>query len=73
VEVDGETLISASPAEAVVFKGGSCDQMTFFSSAAALERWKKAGAPEGKTFTLTEAVAHGAHSFGRMSRPVPGT
>lgn len=72
-EVDGETLVSASPSEAVVFKGGSCDQMMFFSSAAALDRWKKGGAHEGKTFTLAEAVSHGAQSFGRMARPVHGT
>jgi hypothetical protein len=80
-EVDGDTLVSATPAEAVVFKGGSCDQMMFFSSATALDQWKKkktetGGTPassQGKTYTLVEAVKHGADSFGRMTQPIHGS
>jgi hypothetical protein len=74
VEVDGDKLVTASPPDAVVFKGGSCDQMMFFSNMAALDRWKKTeGAPEGRTFTLAEAVTHGAETFSRMTRPIHGT
>jgi hypothetical protein len=73
VEVDGDKLVSGSPSEAVVFKGGSCDQMMFFSNMAALERWRHGGAPPGRTLTLAEAVTRGAETFGRMTRPLPGT
>jgi hypothetical protein len=48
--------------------------MMFFSNMAALDRWKKAeGDAEGRTFTLAEAVAHGAETFGRMTRPISGS
>jgi hypothetical protein len=71
VEVDGDEMISARPAEAVVFKGGSCDEMLFFSSQAALDDWKKQHRAEGRSFGLRDAVRHGAELFGKYNEPFP--
>lgn len=69
VEVNGDTLVAASPPGAVVFKGASCDEMLFFSTPQALETWKKEKNEGGTTFSLEEAVKHGAGIFGRFARP----
>ena len=66
VEVDGDKLVSAS-LPAVVWKGGSCDEMMFFSSRAALDAWAAAHHTEGRAFELDEAVKHGAEIFGRLA------
>ena len=70
VEVDGDRLVNASPADAVVWKGGSCDDMMFFSSQAALDAWAKDHHTEGRSFKIDEAVKHGADIFGRLARPL---
>lgn len=69
VEVDGETLVSAAPAGAVVFKGASCDEMLFFSTPQALDAWRREKNESGTTFSLEDAVKHGAAIFGRFGRP----
>ena len=72
LEVDGDRLVSATPANAVVFKGGSCDEMLFFSSQAALDAWKSAHGAMGSALQLEEAVKHGAEFFGRFALPIRG-
>lgn len=72
VEVDGDQLVRATPAETVVFKGGSCDEMLFFSSQGALEDWKRAHRTEGRAFSLRDAVQHGAELFGMYNQPIRG-
>lgn len=69
VEVDGDTLVTASLPVPVVFKGASCDEVLFFSTPQALETWKKEKNEGGTTFSLEEAVKHGAGVFGRLARP----
>lgn len=72
VEVDGDQIISATPAEAVVFKGSSCDEMLFFSSQRALDDWKKQHHAEGRSFGLRDAVRHGAELFDMYNQPIRG-
>jgi alkylmercury lyase-like protein len=73
VEVDGEQLVSSSLPEAVVYKGPSCDEMVFFSSQAALDKWKAANAnANGRGFKLDDAVRWGAEHFGRYAQPIRG-
>lgn len=72
VEIDGEQITHSTPEGAVVFKGGSCDEMLFFSSQAALDEWKKQHHAEGRSFSLAEAVRHGAELFGMYNRPIRG-
>ncbi len=72
VEVDGEELVRATPAGAVVFKGGSCDEMLFFSSQAALDDWKRAHRADGPSFSVGDAVRHGAELFGTYNQPIRG-
>jgi hypothetical protein len=68
VVVDGDKLVSADPASAIVFKGAGCDQMLFFSSQEGLDAWKKQHAVEGgKVFAMNEAVVHGAGIFGQFT------
>jgi alkylmercury lyase-like protein len=68
VVVDGEKLVSAEPANAVVFKGSGCDEMLFFSSEGGLDSWKKQhGIEGGKVFALADAVVHGAEIFGKFT------
>ncbi|HEU4407723.1 MAG TPA: organomercurial lyase [Polyangiaceae bacterium] len=72
VEVDGDKLVSADPPEAVVFRGGSCDEMLFFSSQAGLDAWKKRQrVTGGKAFTMREGVTHGAELFGQVTAGLP--
>jgi hypothetical protein len=72
IVVDGDKLVAAEPADAVVFKGSSCDEMLFFSSQTGLDVWKKQhGIESGKVFTLAEAVTHGAGGFGRLTEGLP--
>lgn len=72
VEIDGDQITNATPADAVVFKGGSCDQMLFFSSQAALDEWKTQNHVEGRSFGLKDAVRHGAELFGMFNQPIRG-
>jgi hypothetical protein len=67
VVVDGDKLTSAEPAGVVVVKGKGCDNMSFFSSAQAAERWRQEHDGEGELLTLPEAVRRGAKSFGRYA------
>src|SRR5262249_30790172 len=68
IVVEGDKLVSADPRDAVVFRGSSCDEMLFFSSRSGLEEWKRRhGMDGGKVFTLAEAVAQGAESFGQIT------
>jgi hypothetical protein len=60
LDVNGGRLVRAAPAEAVLFKGTACNQMMFFSSAAALEAWKKDHPIDGRMYTMPEAVKLGA-------------
>jgi hypothetical protein len=72
IVVDGATLVSAEPADAIVFKGSSCDEMLFFSSQAGLNAWKKQhGFEGGKVFELAEAVNRGATIFGELTEGLP--
>jgi hypothetical protein len=72
VVVDGDNLVSAQPADAIVFRGSSCDEMLFFSSQAGLDAWKtQQGIEGGKAFTLAEAVARGAKGFGKLTEGLP--
>jgi hypothetical protein len=72
VVVDGEQLLEATPPGAVVFKGGSCDEMLFFSSQAALDDWKSQHGAKGRSFGLGDAVHHGAELFGAYNQPFSG-
>jgi hypothetical protein len=72
VEVDGERVVQATPAETVVWKGGTCDEMLFFSSRAALDDWKSRHRAEGQSFSLGDAVRHGAELFGMFNQPIRG-
>jgi len=68
VVVDGTTVVNAAPADLVVFRGKSCDEMQFFSSTGGVDRWKaKQGATGGETFTLSQAVEHGAGVFAPLT------
>ena len=72
IVVDGNTRVSAEPANAIVFKGSSCDEMLFFSSQAGLDAWKKQqGVETGKVFSLAEAVSTGATVFGELTEGLP--
>jgi hypothetical protein len=72
VVVDGDRLVSAEPADAIVFRGASCDEMLFFSSRAGLDGWKKEhGIEGGKVYTLAEAVTRGATGFGKLTEGLP--
>jgi hypothetical protein len=72
VEVDGDQLVSTTLPEAVVFKGGSCDEMLFFSSQPALDDWKRQNHAQGRSFGLRDAVRHGAELFGMYNQPIRG-
>jgi hypothetical protein len=69
VVVDGNKVADAKPADIVVVKGQGCDDMAFFSSAAAGRAWQKAhgGEAGSKLFTLAEATERGAKSFSRYT------
>ena len=67
VMVDGDKIVSAEPAGAVVVKGKGCDNMSFFSSRLAAEAWRKDHDGEGELLTLAEAVRRAAKSFGRYA------
>jgi hypothetical protein len=72
VVVDGDKLVSAEPADAIVFRGSSCDEMLFFSSRPGLDAWKKQqGIEGGKVLMLPEAVARGANGFGKLTEGLP--
>jgi hypothetical protein len=72
VVVDGERLVSAEPAHAIVFRGSSCDEMLFFSSEEGLDGWKRKHEIErGKVFSLAEAVERGASGFGKLTEGLP--
>jgi hypothetical protein len=69
IEVDGDRLVSAEPPGVAVMKGGSCDEMNFFSSVAAIDAWKKDHPNEAaKVLPIEDAVKHGAEIFGRFTR-----
>jgi alkylmercury lyase-like protein len=65
VVVDGERIIEAQPAGFVVVRGEGCDNMSFFSSQAAGEAWRKANGGASTLLTLAEAVARGARVFSK--------
>jgi hypothetical protein len=67
IVVDGDKLVSAEPAGATVVRGVGCDNMAFFSSPEAAERWKKQRHEDGATLSLAEAVQRGARIFGRFT------
>ncbi len=67
VMVSGDQLVSAEPPGVAVVKGEGCDNMSFFSSREAAERWRKDNAGEGELMTLAEAVKHGAKIFGQIT------
>lgn len=67
VVVDIDKVVSAEPPDVVVLKGRGCDNMSFFSSRAAAETWRKAHEPDATLFPLPEAVARGAKIFSRTS------
>jgi hypothetical protein len=67
VVVDGDSVTSAEPDGIVVVKGKGCDNMSFFSSRQAAERWQKDHDGEGKLLPLAEAVQRAAKSFGRYA------
>jgi len=72
IAVNGDTLVSAEPADAIVYKGGSCDRMLFFGSQAGLDKWSAVhGVGGGKVFPLRDAVAHGAEIFGKFTEGLP--
>jgi hypothetical protein len=60
VVVDGARFLEAEPAGLVVVRGNGCDNMSFFSSRAAGDAWRKANDPGSTLLTLAEAVARGA-------------
>jgi hypothetical protein len=72
IEIDGDRVIDATPAEAVVFQGGSCDEMLFFSSQLVLDGWKKQHDVDGRSLGLRDAVRHGAELFGKYNQPIRG-
>jgi hypothetical protein len=63
VVVDGERIVEAQPAGLVVVRGKGCDNMSFFSSRAAADAWRKTNDPGSTLLTLPEAVARGARVF----------
>ena len=67
VVVDGDRIVEARPATLVVVRGAGCDNMSFFSSRAAAEAWRKTNGGESTLMTLAEAVAHGARVFSRAT------
>jgi hypothetical protein len=67
ITVDGAELVSAEPAGVAVVKGEGCDNMSFFSSRDAAERWRKAHGGEGELMTLADAVKRGAKIFGQVT------
>jgi len=68
VVVDGARIIEANPAEMVVVRGNGCDNMSFFSSRAAGDAWRKANDPGSTLLTLPEAVARGARVFSKETQ-----
>jgi hypothetical protein len=68
VVVDGARIVEANPAELVVVRGNGCDNMSFFSSRAAGDAWRKANDPGSTLLTLPEAVARGARIFSKETQ-----
>jgi len=67
VVVDGDRIVEARPGGVVVLRGEGCDNMSFFSSKAAAEAWRKANGGTSTLLTLAEAVARGARVFARAT------
>ena len=67
VVVSGHRIESAEPAGIVIVKGKGCDNMQFFSSKEAAERWRQEHGGEGTLFSLAAAVKLGAEIFGSYS------
>jgi len=65
IVVDGDKVVSADPPGVVVVKGHGCDDMSFFSSQAAAESWRKEHDPAATLFPLPDAVRRGAKIFNR--------
>jgi hypothetical protein len=68
VVVDGARIVEANPAEVVVVRGNGCDNMSFFSSRAAGDAWRKANDPGSTLLTLAEAVTRGARIFSKETQ-----
>jgi len=68
VVVDGARIVEAEPAEVVVVRGNGCDNMSFFSSRAAGDAWRKANDPGSTLLTLAEAVTRGARIFSKETQ-----
>jgi hypothetical protein len=67
IVVDGDKAVSAEPPDVVVVKGRGCDDMSFFSSRAAGEAWRKQHDSGATLFTLPEAIARGAKIFSHQT------
>ena len=67
IVVDVDKVVSAEPPGVVVVKGQGCDDMSFFSSRAAAEAWRKAHEPDATLYALPDAVKRGATSFSRTT------
>jgi hypothetical protein len=67
IVVQGSKVLRAEPSSVVVVRGHDCDNISFFSSRAAAERWQREHDGEGQLMALAEAVERGATLFGRLT------